>query len=213
MTVEQLEELKFIAILRHVPVEKTEKVLKALWDGGIRAFEITYDPSDKNTVETVASQFAIAKKLFGDQAHLVAGTVVKTSYVRAAKKAGAEGIVSPNTDRRIVKLTKRLGMMSVPGAFTPSEIVRAYDLGADLVKIFPILPDNIAYLRNVVSPLSHIPFITTGGVNVNTAAELMKTGATALAAGASIITPAALAEEDYDTITENARRHLAAIFG
>jgi 2-dehydro-3-deoxyphosphogluconate aldolase/(4S)-4-hydroxy-2-oxoglutarate aldolase len=102
-------------------------------------------------------------------------------------------------------------MVSIPGALTPTEIMTAYNLGADLVKIFPIMPGDIPYLKNILAPLSHIPFITTGGVNPETAGTFIRMGAVALAAGATIITPDALANEDYETITENARAHLAAI--
>ena len=112
--------------------------------------------------------------------------------------------MSPNSDEKIIKLTKELGMISIPGAFTPTEIMNAYNRGADIVKIFPILPDNIAYLKNVISPLSHIPFITTGGVRLDTAKDLLDCGAVALAAGATVITPDCLANDDYEGIKKNA---------
>lgn len=202
---------KFIAILRHVPLKKTAEVSQALYDGGIRIIEVTFDPSDSNTIEKTGCALEIIRGRLGDGVSLGMGTVVKPEYVTAAKSFGAGIIISPNTDAEIIRLTKENGMVSIPGAYTPSEIVSAYNAGADLVKIFPILPDNIAYLRTVMSPLSYIPFITTGGVNADTAGELMMTGAAALAAGASIITPKALAENDYETIKNNAKAHLDAI--
>lgn len=208
---EILEKEKFIAIMRGVPPEKVKETAKALYSGGIRIIEITFNPSESDTIEKVGRSFETVKELFGDEVALAAGTVVKPEYVAAAKEFGAQCIVAPNTDENIIKLTKHSGMLSMPGAFTPSEIVNAYNMGADIVKIFPILPDNIAYLKNILSPLSHIPFITTGGVNVNTIEPLMSLGPCGLAAGASIITPQALLENNYKLIEENAKAHLDAV--
>ena len=194
---------RFIAILRNVPLEKAEKTVRALYDGGIRIFEVTFTPSKSDTIETVTKTFDLIKKL-GNDVSLCAGTVVCEDFVRAAKESGAGCIVSPHSDEKIIKLTKELGMISIPGAFTPTEIMNAYNWGADIVKIFPILPDNIAYLKNVISPLSHIPFITTGGVRLDTAKAFLDCGAVALAAGATVITPNCLANDDYEGIKKNA---------
>ena len=197
---------RFMAILRNMPMDKFEKTIQALYEGGIRIFEVTYNPSKSDTIETVNKSFEIIKANFGDSAHLCAGTVVKKEFVKAAYKAGAKCIVSPNTDKGVIKLTKKLGMTSIPGAFTPTEIMNAYNLGADIVKIFPILPDNIAYLKNVISPLSHIPFVTTGGVRLDNAHEFLQAGATAVAAGVTLVPNDMLANDDYAGITENARK-------
>ena len=200
-----IKDKRFIAILRNVPLEKVEKATKALYDGGIRLFEVTYNPSKDDTIETVAKSFEIIKKL-GDDISLCAGTVVKPEFVYAAKEAGAKCIVSPHTSEKIIKLTKELGLYSIPGAYTPSEIMNAYEWGADLVKIFPILPGNIDYLKTVISPLSHIPFITTGGVRLDNARDFLNCGATAVAAGATLLTPSCMENDDWEGITENARK-------
>ena len=197
---------RFMAILRNMPMEKFEKTVQALYEGGIRIFEVTFNPSKNDTISTVTKAFDIIKANFGESAHLCAGTVVKTEFVEAAYKAGAKCIVSPNTSEKIITLTKKLGMTSIPGAFTPTEIVNAYELGADLVKIFPILPDNIGYLKNVISPLSHIPFVTTGGVRLDNAHEFLKAGATAVAAGVTLVPNDMLDNDDFSGITENARK-------
>lgn len=196
---------RFIAILRNVPLEKTKKTVKALYEGGIRIFEVTYNPSKEDTIYTVNKTFEIIKML-GDDISLCAGTVVKEEFVYAAKEAGVKCIVSPNSDEKIIKLTKELGLFSIPGAYTPTEIMNAYGWGADLVKIFPILPDNINYLKTVISPLSHIPFITTGGVRIDNAVDFLNCGAAAVAAGATLITPESLANDDYEAIKENAKK-------
>ena len=210
-TYEMIKKHKFIAILRNIPEDKLENTAKGLYNGGARLFEITFNPSDPDTVKKTAKAFEIIKNACGNDISVGAGTVVKKEYVAEAKKMGAEFIVAPNTDQEVISLTKENGMLSIPGAFTPSEIVTAHKLGADIVKIFPIEPHNIPYLKNILSPVSHIPFITTGGVNEDTADELMKTGAAALAAGASVIPVSALNANDFSLIEEKTRKLISII--
>lgn len=207
---ERIRKEKFIGILRNVPLNKTEAVADAMYRGGIRIFEVTYNPSESDTVDKVSKQLEIIKGIHNDAAFCV-GTVVFPEFVEAAHKAGASAIVSPTTDCDIIKLTKKMGMLSMPGAFTPSEINYAYNCGADIVKIFPILPTDITYLKTVMSPLSHIPFITTGGVNPSTIPLLLSAGAAAVAAGATIIPPDALKNDDYVSIQNNAEAHISAL--
>lgn len=199
---EMFKKHKFAAIFRNIPENKIENTARALYRGGARIFEITFNPSDSDTVSKTANAFEIIKKVCGNEICIGAGTVVKKEYVSAAESFGAEFIVSPNTDAEVISLTKMHGMLSVPGAFTPTEIMAAKNFGADIVKIFPIEPHNISYLKNILAPLSHIPFITTGGVNENTAAQLMNLGAVALAAGASVISVSALENNDFSVIEQ-----------
>lgn len=197
---------RFMAILRNMPMEKFEKTIQALFEGGIRIFEVTYNPSKPDTIETVNNAFEMIKANFGNEAHLCAGTVVFPEFVEAAYKAGAKCIVSPNSNKKIIERTKELGMVSIPGAYTPTEIMNAYEWGADIVKVFPILPDEIGYLKNIISPLSHIPFVTTGGIRLDNMAEFLKTGAVAVAAGVTLVPVDMLENNDFDGIRENARR-------
>ena len=197
---------RFMAILRNMPMDKFEKTVQALFEGGIRIFEVTYNPSKSDTVETVNNAFEIIKANFGDEAHLCAGTVVFPEFVEAAHKAGAKCIVSPNSNKKIIERTKELGMVSIPGAYTPTEIMNAYEWGADIVKIFPILPDEIAYLKNIISPLSHIPFVTTGGIRLDNMKEFLNTGAVAVAAGVTLVPTDMLDNNDFEGIRENAKK-------
>ncbi len=208
---EWLKKEKFVAILRHIPKAYIEESAKALYDGGIRMFEVTFDPSGNIPAEDTAYMIAKIKELYGDAVSVGAGTVIDLHFAELAKKAGAEFLVSPATDEAVIAYAKANGMAAIPGAFTPTEILRAYDLGADVVKIFPIGPADLPYLRNVTGPLSHIPFITTGGVNPDTIEGFMSCGAVALAAGATIITKALVEAGDFAKITENARAHMAKI--
>ena len=208
--IELLKKEKFIGLLRNVPIEKTEEVAWAMYKGGVRIFEVTYNPSKKDTVKTVEKQFEILKSSLNDIG-ICAGTVVFPELVTAAKKCGAKAIVSPNVNLDVIKLTKENKMLSIPGAYTPSEIAYAYDAGADIVKVFPVLPNDILYLKTVMSPLSHIPFITTGGVNPDTINSFLEAGALAVAAGASVVKPELLKENDYKGIEYEAKRHIDEI--
>lgn len=204
---------RFIAILRHIPVKGIEQVADALYAGGIRLFEVTFDPSSPTTVEDTQAILRSIRARLGDGVSVGAGTVINTEFARAAYEAGAEFIVSPCTKEDVIAYTRAHGMLSIPGAYTPTEILHAYELGADIVKVFPVAPHEVGYLRNVMSPLSHIPFIPTGGINPDTAAEFLATGAVAVAAGATVVTKALAEAGDYATIEENARRHVAACRG
>lgn len=211
MSLELLKKHRFVGIMRHIRPEVALAAAKAMYEGGIRIFEITFDPSRETTVEETGGIIRQLREYFGDDVSVGAGTVLTVDYAKAAWEAGAQFIVAPNTDEQVISFTKEKGMVSIPGAYTPTEIMRAYQLGADVVKIFPILPDAEAYLKNVISPLSHIPFMVTGGINPNTIEKFLATGATALAAGVTIVNPELADSGDFDTIRENARRHAEKI--
>lgn len=211
MSIELLRKHRFVGILRHIRPEVALPAAKAMYEGGIRIFEITFDPSRDTTAQETGEIIRQLRAYFGDDVSVGAGTVLTVDYAKAAWEAGAQFIVAPNTDEQVIAFTKGKGLLSIPGAYTPTEIMRAYQLGADVVKIFPILPDGEAYLKNVVSPLSHIPFMVTGGINPDTVEKFLATGATALAAGVTIVNPKLADSGDFDTIRENARRHTEKI--
>lgn len=211
-TLEKIKKHKFIAIFRHIPKEYAKEAARAVFDGGVRLFEITFDPSSPTTSEDTAEIIRAINDELGNEVSVGAGTVINLEFAKAAKEAGAEFIVSPCTKPEVIKYTKENGMLSIPGAYTPTEIVNAYDLGADIVKVFPVMPNEVGYLKNVMSPLSHIPFIPTGGINPDTVEEFMKTGAVAVAAGATVVTRALAEEGRFSEITENARRHVEKVY-
>lgn len=211
MSMELLKKHRFVGIFRHIRPEYALRAAQAMYEGGIRIFEITFDPSRDATTEETGSIIRQLRGHFGPDVSVGAGTVLSVEFAKAAWEAGAEFIVAPNTDADVIAFTKAKGMLSIPGAYTPTEIMQAYKLGADVVKIFPILPDGEAYLKNVISPLSHIPFMVTGGINPDTVEKFLSTGATALAAGATIVTRELVEKGDFETIRENARRHTQKI--
>lgn len=208
---EIIKKEKFIAIFRHIPQKDALLAAKALYRGGVRIFEITFDPKREDTIAEICGILSELREAFGEDVLLGAGTVLQSEWVDAAQEAGASFIVSPCTDAEVIAQTKKRGLLSVPGACTPSEIANAYKLGADIVKIFPILPNDEDYLKVVTSPLSHIPFLVTGGINPDTAAKFLATGAVAVAAGATLVTKELCEARAFDKMTELAEAHLCGL--
>lgn len=200
-----------IVILRGIPIQKIEKIVKSLYDGGVRIIEIAFNPSDKNTIHKTTDLINTVRKTVGNHMMIGAGTVLDTDYVIAAHRAGADFIFSPDADIDIIRLTKNLGLVSIPGALTPSEVKTAYKYGADIIKLFPVTVNMINYIKNITRPLSHIPFICVGGVNENTIGDFIKVGAKGVATGISILKPELIENEDYEEIQRLAALHISQI--
>lgn len=207
---DDLRRAKFIAIGRRIPVGKIAMCAEALVRAGISFFEITFDPSDCGTLRNTAEKVRIAKE-HQPALHVGCGTVLNVEMVKAAAGAGAEYIISPHTSPAVIAETRRLGLISIPGAYTPTEIMHAYESGGDIVKIFPVRPGEESYVKNVMSPLSHIPFLVTGGVTQETIRSMLATKALAVAAGASVFPEPLLEADDYEEIANLAKRHLEAM--
>lgn len=207
-----IEQEGLVVIMRGVDPERSVKVAEALVKGGVKLLEVTFDPSDPDTAEKTAGVITRLSKEFDGKLIMGAGTVIRPEYVKAAKNAGAKYIISPNVDPEIIRLTKELGMLSMPGAYTPSECMNALNAGADIVKLFPTTVQDIGYIINISRPLSHMKFLCTGGVtDENAAVKFLEAGASAVGTGLSVINPEMVKNEDYDGITELARRHVDAI--
>ena len=198
-------------IFRGVSLEKIGKAVKAVYDGGGRVIEIAFNPSDANTVENTKKLILEARKSVPSDMMIGAGTAVTEEFVQAAYEAGAEFIYSPDTDVDVIKLTKKLGMISIPGALTPSECKTAYKNGADIIKLFPTTINDIGYIINVTKPLSHIPFVCVGGVELDTIEAFIKVGALGVGTGKSIIKPELIESEDWAEIANLTKLHLEKI--
>ena len=200
-----------IVILRGIELEKIPAVCNALYDGDARIVEVAFNPSDDDTINKTT---AIIKRIYetmGNKLMVGAGTVISKEFADAAYNAGAKFIFSPNTDVEVIKHTKKLGLVSIPGAFTPSEVMTAYNAGADIIKMFPITKDDIGYLVNIMRPLSHITFICVGGTNPDTIEAFIKAGANGVGTGISILKPELIVNDDYAEITRLTRIHLEKI--
>ena len=204
---EALKAARFIAIARRVPLEKIVPCAEAVAKAGVTFLEITFDPSDADTLADTAAKVRAVREAL-PRMRVGCGTVLNVEMADAAAEAGAEYLVAPNTKPAVIERAHVHKLPMIPGAYTPTEIADAYDMGADLVKIFPVPPGAESSVKNVMSPLSHIPFIVTGGVNPQTIRAMLATGAVAVAAGATILRPDLVAAGDYAVMTDLARQHL-----
>ena len=208
---EELKKTRLMVLARGVPKDVLLKAVAALKEAGVTVFESTFDHRREDCIAENADKIAALVAAFGDRMSIGAGTVLSVEEVRAAHEAGATFIVSPDTDPEVIAETKRLGMTSIPGAMTPSEIKRAYSLGADIVKLFPADDLGYHYIQNLKGPLPHIPLMATGGVNPETIPEFLSRGIMAVGTGITIFRPDLVAAEDYEGIKELARAHVDAI--
>lgn len=204
-------EKRLVILFRNVPLEKLGETSKALVRGGIKFLELTFDQTQEKPEAVFKQAFHIIKTAVGDDLCLGAGTVLNVGQVQAAYEAGAELIVSPNTNPAVIERTKKLGMLSIPGALTPTEIVHAWDCGADIVKVFPADDIGFHYIWNLRGPLPHIPIMTTGGVNQNTIPKLLESGVNCVGTGVSVVNREMLNNGDYEGIERLAREHVEAV--
>ena len=203
----QIKEEKLIVIIRGVAEDKMLPLLHAMYDGGIRLAELTFDPLEETPNELTADLVRRAKAEFGDKMHIGVGTVLTERQVELAAKAGAEFAISPNVDTNIISKCRINDMLSIPGALTPTEIVNAYNAGADVIKLFPSDTMGIPYIKAVRAPLRHIPMLAVGGVSVNNLAEVLATGVWGVGIGSGVVRHDLLAKDDYAGITALAKQY------
>lgn len=197
---------RVIVIVRKLNDEFLIPTAEAMYRGGIRLIEITFDPAGKFSEETTLRQIKLLRSHFDSELHIGAGTVLSPRQAEAAHQAGASFIISPNTDPAVITATKEMGIVSIPGAMTPSEIQQAHVAGADLIKIFPAAELGVDYFRAVLAPLNHIKVIAVGGIDDRNMRSFLDAGAVAVGAGSCIVRRDAIAEGEYNEITLHARR-------
>jgi 2-dehydro-3-deoxyphosphogluconate aldolase/(4S)-4-hydroxy-2-oxoglutarate aldolase len=181
------------------------RVVEAIAAGGVRAVEVTL-----NTPGALPAIEAATEKLAGVEVCIGAGSALDAESCRLAILAGAQYIVCPITSEAVIRMAHRYGKPCIPGALTPNEIFHAWELGGDLIKVFPSDQGGAAYIRAVRAPMPQIPLVPTGGVRVENMADFADAGATAVGVGGSLVSDALIESEDYAAITENARRYQAA---
>ena len=200
-------ESKIIAIVRGIPSDEVVELTDALVKGGISCIEVTFDQSSEEKARDTLKAISNISKALGDQICVGAGTVMTTEQVEAAAAAGAEYIISPNTNASVIKRTKELGKVSIPGAMTPSEVAEAYELGADIVKLFPAGILGCDYIKAVKAPLKHIPITAVGGVNPGNCADFIRAGAVGVGVGGNLVSPQLVKESRFDEITAIAKSY------
>jgi 2-dehydro-3-deoxyphosphogluconate aldolase/(4S)-4-hydroxy-2-oxoglutarate aldolase len=194
-----------VAVIRAQSKDQLAPIAQALLDGGVPTIEVTM-----STPKALAGIEALADSL-GDKAIIGVGTVLDAHTARDAIAAGAQFVVSPILDEDIIATTKRYGKISIPGAFTPTEILRAWTAGADIVKVFPGTSLGPQYFKDILAPLPQVRLTPTGGVDLTNAADWIKAGAACLGVGSSLVTKDALAKSDWPSITTTAKAFIQAI--
>lgn len=196
---EFLTESGIVGVMRAESSEKLLNVAKALKEGGVNCIEVAMTtPNALSVIEEVSNKL--------DEVLIGAGTVLDAETARSAILAGAEYLVSPTTDEEMIKMAKRYNKVVAPGAFTPTEVLKAWEAGADLVKVFPASQLGPKFISAVKAPLPQVSLMPTGGVNQDNAAEFIKAGADVLCAGSALVETQALQEGNYDKIKENAEK-------
>jgi len=204
--VRDLIEKKIIVILRGFGGETLKKTVSAMVEGGIRFVEITFDQSGRTSDEEIAADIRMLCEAFGEDLHVGAGTVLTEEQTIIAADAGAQYIVSPDSYEPVIRKTRELGLVSIPGAFTPTEAANAHRWGADFIKLFPNAEVKPSYIRTVSLPLSHIRFLAVGGVTSENMQEYLKNGATGLGVATAIADKKLIDAGDFQGITEKALR-------
>ncbi|MBC7856488.1 MAG: bifunctional 4-hydroxy-2-oxoglutarate aldolase/2-dehydro-3-deoxy-phosphogluconate aldolase [Pirellulaceae bacterium] len=196
---------KIVAVIRAENGDLLVDVAESLLAGGVEVMEVTFTvPRAIRVLEKVADRI-------GSRILLGAGTVLDTETCRAAILAGAEFIVSPAVNVDVIELCKRYSKVVMPGAFTPTEVVAAWQAGADIVKIFPSEITGPKYLKTLHGPLPHVRLMPTGGVTLDTAAEFLRCGACALGIGSSLVDPKVVAAGDLKKIESLARQYVQIV--
>jgi 2-dehydro-3-deoxyphosphogluconate aldolase/(4S)-4-hydroxy-2-oxoglutarate aldolase len=200
----QILHSKIVAIIRDAEPKKVISIVQALLEGGIRVVEITLNSA--NALELISE----LSSTMNDKMLVGAGTVLDIKSAEAAINHGAQFIISPSLDMEVIKLVKQKKLVSIPGAFTATEILTAYNAGADIVKVFPA-PDP-QYIKSLRGPLSFIPLMPTGGININNIGEFKKAGAVAFGVGSSLVdTSQKITEDFFKQLTLKAKQFIQAL--
>jgi 2-dehydro-3-deoxyphosphogluconate aldolase/(4S)-4-hydroxy-2-oxoglutarate aldolase len=199
-------EIGVVPVVRTSSAESAVRAIEAVYAGGIRAAEITMTvPGAIKALEKLADAF-------GDKLVLGAGTVLDPETARICMLAGAEFFVTPALNLKTIEMAKRYSKIIMPGALTPTEVVTAWEAGADFVKVFPCgALGGAKYIKALKAPLPHIEMVPTGGVSLENTADFLRAGAAAVAVGAELIDAKTISEGRYEVFEERARLFLAEV--
>ena len=179
--------------------------------GGVKVLEFTFDHAEPDCVNANAEKIRRTVEKFGDQVLVGCGTTLTVEEVEAAYNAGACLMISPNVDEAVIRRAKELGMVAMPGALTPTEIVSAYNMGADIVKLFPAGELGLGYIKAVRGPLKHIPMSAVGGVKPENVSEYLDAGVCGFGVGGPLVLAKAVKSGDDAAIEERAKAFTDAI--
>lgn len=209
--IEEIEKNKIIAILRGIKKEKLVPLCEALYNGGIRFLELTYSANGSTSDEETAQNIKMLSEHFKGKLYIGAGTVITGKQVALTKKAGGLFIISPNTEKKVIKKTIKCGLVSIPGALTPSEVCVAKTYGADFVKLFPVTSMGVEYIKAIKAPLSNIKLLAVGGIDETNMTDYLKAGVCGFGVGSNITNKKMIENNDWEGITELAKKYTVVI--
>jgi len=202
---------KLIAIVRGMGEGRIVPVAKAIFAGGIRLLEVTFNQAEPGSFDATARSIGAVREAFGGDGFAGAGTVITLEQLKLAADAGAQFIVSPDTNLEIIEATRKLGLVSIPGAMTPTECVAAHHADADFVKLFPLGNLGAGFLKAIRAPLSHIRFLGVGGISEKNAGDFLAAGAAGFGIGGNLVNKEWINANRFDLITELAAKYVSAV--
>ena len=200
---------KIIVILRGLDEKELLATVHAMYKGGIRLAEVTYNSCQNPADEVTAERIARLVREFPDM-QIGAGTVLTVKQTELTAQAGGKFIISPDTNPDVIRRTRELGLVSIPGAFTPSECTLAQRSGADFVKLFPCGEMQPSYLKALTAPLSHIRFLAVGGITESNMTDYLKAGACGIGVSSGIADTKVIRSGNFDAVTALAEKYAAA---
>lgn len=205
-----LEAAKLIVILRGVPRDRLLAVADAVRRGGVRFLEITYRSDGTRDAQT-AEDIRLLSEHFAGALHVGAGTVVTEAQAELAKQAGGTFVISPDTNPAVIRKSRALGLVSIPGAYTPTEIFAAHTAGADFVKLFPAENLGPRYVKAVRAPFPQLRLLAVGGVTPETVGDYLRAGVCGFGVGSNIVRGPFVEEGEYDAIADVAAAYVSAV--
>lgn len=209
--IEMIEKEKIVVIVRGIPQEKMIHLAEAMYKGGIRFLEITFSADGSIADEETAKSIKLLAEHFADKMYIGAGTVLTVQQVEETKAAGGRFIISPDANPAVIRKTKELGMISMPGALSPTEIQLAHSCGADFVKLFPAADMGAGYVKAIKAPLSHIKLLAVGGINENNMTDYLQAGVCGFGIGSNIVSKKLVEMDDYAAITALAKKYVSVV--
>lgn len=209
--IEDVCDKKIIVIVRGVEREKLIPLAQAMYNAGIRFIELAYCANGSITDEQNADNIKMLSDHFGQKMYIGAGTVLTEKQVKLTQKAGGRFVISPNTDPKVIRRTKALGLLSISGAFTPSEIQTAHQNGADFVKLYPVTNMGVKYIEALKSPFPHIRFLAVGGINESNISDYNRAGVCGFGIGSNIVPKDLVANGKFDAVAELAEKYVSAV--
>ena len=202
---------KIIAIIRNVPPEDILFAAEALYLGGIRLLEVTFDQASADGSDSTVRSIELLNERYAGRVWTGAGTVMSVEQVYLAANAGARFILSPNTDQSVIEATVKAGLVSIPAALTPTEAANGRQWGADMIKLFPAGNMGAGYVKALQGPMSHIPYLAVGGIDDENMMDFFKAGVKGVGVGSNLVNSRWIREGRFTDITEAAKRYTSKL--